>query len=102
MKIYPKNKTACFTVQLAHEIDLGNDRWKVGLCAFMGPPPDVGTFKPAIVVGDKHVLIYCTLINRQFMGVRKYPCIRTYIHPTMVCNHVLKNVYYTSVQKRRF
>ena len=68
MKIYPKNKITCITVQLAHEIDLGTNRWYVGLCEFSCPPPKVGTFKPEVVVGDTHLLIYYTLINRQYVG----------------------------------
>jgi len=58
MKVYPKNKIADFTDQLAHEIYLGIDRCEVGLCEFSCPPRDVGTFKPRVVVGDTHALIY--------------------------------------------
>ena len=58
MKIYPNNKTACFTVQLAYEIDLRTVRWEVVLCEFLGSPLDVGTFKPALVVRDTHSLIF--------------------------------------------
>ena len=71
MKLCHKNKTAVFTVQIAHEIDLGTDGWELGLCKFSGPPTEVGILKPAVVVGDTHALIYCTLINRQFMGGQK-------------------------------
>ena len=102
MIIYSKNKTTCFTVQLTHEIVLDTDRWKVGRCDFSGPPPEVGTLKPKLLFGDTHALIYCTLINRQVMGLLKNPCIRTYIHPTTFCNHVFKSVYCMSVQKRRY
>ena len=37
MNAYPNNTIAAFTVQLAHEIDLGTDRWEVGLCEFVFP-----------------------------------------------------------------
>ena len=60
-----------------------------GLCDFSFPPTEIGTFKPALVVGDSHALIYCTLINRQFMGGQKDPCIRSFIHPTMLLSMFL-------------
>jgi len=47
-----------------------------------------------MVVGVTHALIYCTLITTQFERVEKGPCMRTYIHPTKSCNHVLENVLY--------
>ena len=70
MKVCHKNKFTAFTVQFAHEID-GTNRWEVGLCEYSFPPPKEGNFKPAVVVGDSHALIYCTLINGQFMDGQK-------------------------------
>ena len=57
---YPKYTIGAFTVQQAHEIDLGTDRWEVGLYEFLGA---AGTFKPSVVDGDTQAFIYCTLIN---------------------------------------
>jgi hypothetical protein len=34
MKAYPNNTIAAFTVELAHEIDLAVDKWKVVVCNF--------------------------------------------------------------------
>ena len=87
MKTYPKNKITAFTFQLAREIYLGTNRWEVVLWEFSCPPPEVGTFKPKVVVGDTHAFIYCTFINPQLVGEKKVPCIRTYTHPTTLCNH---------------
>ena len=98
MNVYPKNMIAAFTVQLAQEIDLGINRWEVGLCELSCPTPEVGTFKPKVVVGDKHALIYFTLIKPPFVSEKKVPCIRTYIHQTAFCNHVFKNAYYMSFE----
>ena len=102
MKVYPKNKIAAFTVQLAHQIDFGRDRWEVELCEISCPPPDVGALNPKVVVGDAHALIYCTLIIPQLVSEKKVPCIRIYIHLTAFCNHVCENVYYQPVEKRNF
>jgi len=90
MKVYPKNKVAAFTVQLAHEIDLGTNRWEVSLWEFSRPPPEVGTFKPKVAVGDTHAIIYCTLINPHFVGEKNVPCIRIYIQATAFVTMFLK------------
>ena len=34
MKAYPDNTIPAFTVQPAHEIDLGTDSWEVAICEF--------------------------------------------------------------------
>ena len=99
MKVYPKNKIAASTVQMAHEINLGTDRRAVGLCDFSFAP---GNFKHSIGVGDTLALIYCTLMDSQFVGEQMVACIRTYIYQTTFCNHVFKNVYYMPVKQRRF
>ena len=58
MKVYPDNYIGAFTVQLAHMVDLGTDKWEVGLCEFLCPPLNVGTFKSIIIVGDRNGLFY--------------------------------------------
>ena len=102
MNVHPNNKIAAFAVQLAHERNLGINRWKVRLCEFSCSPPEVWTCKPKIFVGNTHALIHCALINQQFVSVKKAPCIRTYIRPRAFCNNVFKNVNYMSVERRRF
>ena len=37
MNVYSKNTIAAFTVQLAHEIDLGTDIWEVGISNYHVP-----------------------------------------------------------------
>ena len=68
MNVYPDNTIGAFTVHLAHEIDLGTDRWEVAICEFLCPPPSVGNIKPHVVVGDTKALIYCDLITAQFVS----------------------------------
>jgi len=89
-KAYPDNTIGAFTVQLAHELDLGTNRWEVAICEFSCPPPKVDTIKSHVVVGDTHTLIYCDLITPQFVSHLKARCLRTFIHPTALCNQVFK------------
>ena len=67
-KAYPNSTIDAFTVQLAHEINLGTDRWEVATCEFSCPPPSVDNIEPHVVVGDTNALIYCYLITAQFVG----------------------------------
>ena len=63
-KAYPNSTIDAFTVQLAHEINLGTDRWEVAIYEFSCPPPSFGNIKPHVVVGDTNALIYCDLLSR--------------------------------------
>ena len=84
LKIYTRNTIAAFTVKLTQPIDLGsNDNWEVGVCEISCPPPNVGTGKPFVVVGDTNVL-------------------RTFITPSSHCEYKFTEVYYVPVEQRNF
>jgi hypothetical protein len=101
-KFYP-DTLATFTTHLAQPISLDpNERWQVGVSEVSCPPPQVGNFRPTILVGDTKVLIYCNLIAPQFVGANLVRCLRTFITPTHTCHNVFENVYYVPVEKRRF
>ena len=97
MKAYPNSTIGAFTVLLADEKDLGTDRWVVAIYEFSCPPPTVGTITPHVVIVNTNVLIYCDLIIPQFVGQLKVRCLRTFIYPTVFCNHVFENLYYLAV-----
>ena len=88
-KAYTDNMISAFTVQLAHEIDLGTDSWEMVLCDFSCLPPKVGTQKPHAVFYDTNALIYCDLIALQFVSHSMVRCLRTFIPPTAFCNEVV-------------
>jgi len=48
-KASPNNTISSFTVQIAHEIDLAGDSWKVALPEFSCPPPKADIKKPHAV-----------------------------------------------------
>jgi hypothetical protein len=100
--IYKSNTFAAFTNQLAQVIQLQpSDKWVVGLCEFTCPPPTVGTFKTAVVVGESCGLIYCSLIS-QFVGDKSVRCLRTFTYPSLYCHCTFENIYYVPVEKRSF
>jgi len=102
-KIYKDNTLAAFTVKLAQPIDLGtNENWEVGLCEITCPPPTAGTLKPVLIVGDTNVIVYCNLISQQFVGENAVRCLRSFIFPSALCQHVFKEVFYIPVEQRRF
>ena len=72
------------------------------ICEFSYPTPSVGNIKTHVVVGDINDLIYYDLIIPQFVSQLKVRCLRTFIHPTVFCNQVFENMYYISVEKRKF
>ena len=102
MNVYPKYTITAFTVQLAHELGSGTDRWEVGICELSCPPPYEGTLKTNLVVGEAHACVYCTLISPHFVRERKFSCIRIYIHTTAFCNHVFENVNHMPFDRRKF
>jgi hypothetical protein len=66
------------------------------------PPPNVVTFKPVQTFGETCDLIYCNLISPQFVGDRAVRCFRTFVYPSIYCQHTFENVYYVPVEKRSF
>jgi hypothetical protein len=82
--IYTSNKLSAFTNQLAQLTELQpSDKWEVGLCEFTCSPLAAGTFKPTVIVGKSHDLIYCDLISPQFVGDKYVKCLRTFIYPSL-------------------
>jgi hypothetical protein len=102
-KLYSDNTLATFTTHKAQPISLDpTERWEVGVCELSCPPPQVGSFRPALLVGDTNVPIYSNLIAPQFVGGNLVRCLRTFITPTQQCHHVFENVYYVPVEKQLF
>jgi hypothetical protein len=101
--IYKSNMLSAFTNQLAQTIELHpSDKWEVGLCEFTCPPPNVGTFKTAVVVGESCGLIYCNLISPKFVGDKSVRCLRTFTYPSLYCHYAFENIYYVPVEKHSF
>jgi hypothetical protein len=95
------NTLAAFTAELAQTIDLEpNDEWEVGLSELAFPPQQAGTVKPVTVVGQHHALIYCNLIKPQFAGDKLIRCLRTFIPPSLYCQHFSDNIHYMPVENR--
>jgi hypothetical protein len=105
LQLYPSNTIAAFTSQLAKTIELDpSENWEVGLCEISySPPNNVGTIiKPAIVIGDTNALVYCDLIEPQFIGTAMARYLRTFVMSTVYGVYTFKNVYYVPVEKRTF
>jgi len=103
-KLHPKNTLAEFTIQLTRRIDLGStDNWQVGLCEFSCPPPlRSGNIKPVDDIGESNAMVYCDLITPQFGGSNYVRFLRTFIHPSKLCDYAFHNIYYVPVEKRTF
>jgi hypothetical protein len=102
-KHYPSNTLSSFKVHLARPVDLGSDsRWELGVCEVSCRPTNVGTNTAVTVISANNALIYCDLISPQFFGSQYVRVLRTFILPTVYCNHSFENVYYMPVEKRRF
>jgi len=101
--LYPVNKIAIFTADLARPIELGSsDNWEEEICEFSYPPINMGTSKASAIVGDTTGLIYCDLITPQYVGRAVVRFMRTINYPSLLGEHVFYNVYYLSVEKRTF
>jgi len=93
--IYDQNTHADFTVKLAQPIDLGTtSNWEVGVCEIScSSSPE----------GASPVLLYCNVINPQFLGDSTVLCIRTFrLYPNAMCQHEFWNVQYVPVEHRGF
>jgi hypothetical protein len=101
--LYTDNKISAFTNRLAQPVQLDcTDAWEVGICEFSYPPPTNDTVQPVLIVGETHGIIYCDLIKPQLVGGGIARCLRTFIYPSINCQHIFKNVYYTPVEKGTF
>ena len=100
MKAYSNNMIATFAVKLAHETDLGTDRWEMAIYEFSCPTPSVDNIKPHVVVGDTNALIYCDFITAQFVSLLKVWILRTFITKQFSVIRSLKTcVTYRSISK---
>src|SRR5215510_10368326 len=99
--VYPENTLAAFTIPLAKQIDLGSsDAWEVGITEFTYPPILEGTYTHSVtVIGDVNRLIYCDLISPQFVSSNLVRCLRTFISPSVDCQHIFTNTDYVPVEK---
>jgi len=126
-KIYPDNKIAALTIQLAKPITLDPaEIWEVGLCEISYPEIEsvgvedhsnaevycdrfceVSYSEPAAGVQDKsNALLYCDLIAPQFIGSTMVRYLRTFNivqEPESLGGEFLyENVYYVPVENRAF
>ena len=95
--IYPDNKIAAFTTQLAQPIRLNpSEIWEVGLCE-LSYSASHGLQKNGPLLNNLNVflnaLIYCDLIAPQLIGTTKLRCLRSYL---------FQNVYYVPLEKKTF
>jgi len=101
--LYPKNTISAFTSNLPQPIELGSsDQWEVGLCELTCPPPNIGVFARKnlpVVIGSETAFVYCDLIAPQVVGDSLVRCLRTYIFPSIDCQHHFQNVYYVPLEK---
>jgi hypothetical protein len=51
-------------------------------------------------VGNSHVLVYCNVISRQYIGSDMVRCLRTF--PSTNCENVFDKIYYVPVEERKF
>jgi hypothetical protein len=102
--LFEDNTIAAFTIHLAQPIELGSiDNWEVGLCELSCPLHYApGLYGGITVVGNINILIYCNLISPQFVGGELVRCLRTFVTPSLHCQHIFGNVYYLPVEKRSF
>ena len=53
-----------------------------------------------MIIGNNKDLIYSNFIQPQFVGNKLIRCLRTFISPSVYCQHNFENIYYIPVQKR--
>jgi hypothetical protein len=55
-----------------------------------------------MLVGDTNALLYCDLIEPQFIGTAMARYLATFFVPSVYNNYLFKNIYYVPVEKRTF
>jgi len=100
--IYPDNKIAAFTSQLAQPIRLNPyEIWEVGLCelSYSASHGLLHTFNVCL-----NALIYCDLIAPQLIGTTKVRCLRSFrLVPTDYdSEYLFQNVYNVPLEKKTF
>jgi hypothetical protein len=97
--LYPDNKIAAFTIQLAQPVILDpSEIWEVGLCEISSP----STMQ---VENNTNALVYSDLIAPQFIGtdmVRFLRAFNTTWPDNYYAEYIYNNVYYVPVEKRMF
>jgi len=97
--IYPDNKIAAFTIQLAQPITLDpSEIWEVGLC-------ELSFSARQLRVDNTDALVYCDLIAPQLIGTTMVRFLRTFniIMPEDYGGkYQFENIYYVPVEKRMF
>jgi len=99
--VYPDNKIAAFTIQLAKPVTLDpSEIWEVGLCELSYS----ATQQLANMSDFTNALVYCDLIAPQFMGTAMVRYLRIFdIMPADYdSEYLFENVYYVPVEKRTF
>jgi hypothetical protein len=99
--VYPDNKIAAFTIQLAKPVTLDpSEKWEVGLCELSYS----ATQQLANMSDFTNALVYCDLIAPQFMGTAMVRYLRIFnIMPADYdSEYLFENVYYVHVEKRTF
>ena len=106
--VYPDNKIAAFTTQLAQPIRLDpSEIWEVGLCelsysASHGLQPNQPPLHNLNVF--LKALIYCDLLAPQLIGTTKVSYLRSFrLVPTDYdSEYLFQNVYYVPLEKKPF
>jgi len=97
--MYPDNKIAAFTIQLAQPIILDpSEIWEVRLC-------ELSFSERQLLEDNTNDLVYCDLIAPQLIGTTMVRLFRTFniIRPEDYgVEYQFKNVYYEPVEKRMF
>ena len=102
--IYPDNKIAAFTTQLAKPIRLNpSEIWEVGLSELSY---SVTSWQPKVLDMRyfMNALMYCDLIAPQLIGTTKVRCLRSFrIVPTDYdSEYLFTNMYYVPLEKKTF
>ena len=102
--IYPDNKIAAFTTQLAQPIRLNpSEIWEVGLSELSY---SVTSWQPKVLDmrSFMNALMYCDLIAPQLIGTTKVRCLRSFrIVPTDYdSEYLFQNVYNVPLEKKTF
>ena len=97
--IYPDNKIAAFTIQLAQPIILHpSEIWEVGLC-------EISFSARQLLADNTDALVHCDLIAPQLIGTTMVRFFRTFniiVPEDYGVEYQFKNVYYVPLEKRMF
>jgi len=106
--IYPENKIAAFTTQLAQPIRLEpSEIWEVGLFELSYSASHVLQQNPSLLHNLNvflNALIYCDLIAPQLIGTTKVRCLKSFriVLTDYDSEYLFQNVYYVPLEKKMF